>query len=112
MRLVSPHASDCSPCQTLHMGWWRVVRTENGLRLAPRWVIRSHLPDLLPSLLWPRGSVLLGGRLHFCVGHLDSVHRTIEWKSTDWLVGYRTYVGPHRERETNPFDDPDSYADE
>lgn len=94
------------------MGWWYVVRTENGRRVAPRWVIRSHLPDLLPSLLWRRGLVLLGDRLHFCVGHLESVHRTIEWKSTDWLVGYRTYAGPHRERETNRFDDPDSYADE
>ncbi|MER7609762.1 hypothetical protein [Nocardioides sp. NPDC127503] len=40
------------------------------------------------------------------------MHRTIEWKSTDWLVGYRTFVGPHRERETTRFDDPDSYAAE
>ena len=56
--------------------------------------------------------MLLGGRLHFCVGLLESVHRTIEWKSTDWLVGYRTYVGPHRERDTNRFDQPESYVDE
>lgn len=94
------------------MGWWRVVRTENGRRIAPRWVTRSHLPDFLPGLLWRRGMVLLGGRLHFCVGNIESVHRTVEWKSSDWIVGYRTYVGPHREREMNRFDDPDSFDDE
>ncbi|MBC2932878.1 hypothetical protein [Nocardioides sp. zg-1228] len=35
----------------------------------------------------------------------------IEWKGYDWLVGHRPYDGPHREREPNRFDDPDSYED-
>jgi hypothetical protein len=42
-------------------------------------------------------------------GHLDDARRTIEWKSNAWLVGYRVFTEPHRERESSRFDDPDSY---
>lgn len=94
------------------MAWWRVVQTDSGPRIAPRWVTRSRLPDLLPSFLWRRGVVCFGDRLHFCVGNLAATHRTIEWKGYDWLIGHRTFTGPHREREPNRFDDPDSYASE
>ena len=52
---------------------------------------------------------MLGGRLHFCVGHVEGAHWTIEWKSYDWLVGRGEYRGPHQERELTRFDDPDSY---
>lgn len=51
----------------------------------------------------------LGGRLHFCVGNLESSHRTIEWKGNDWLVGFKSYYGAHEERAPSRFDDPDSY---
>lgn len=93
------------------MAWWQVVRTDNGHRLRPRWITRSRVPDMLPSVLWSRGLVCFGQRLHFCVGHMEAAHRTIEWKGYDWLVGRRAYNGPHREREPNRFDDPDSYEE-
>ena len=89
--------------------WWQVSRTDGRLRVHPRWVTRSRFPDVLPAWLWRRGVVTLGGRLHFCVGHLEGTHRTIEWKSYDWLIGRREYAGPHEEREPTRFDDPDSY---
>lgn len=89
--------------------WWQVSRSDGRLRVHPRWVTRSHLPDVLPEVLWRRGATLLGDRLHFCVGHLEGTLRTIEWKSNDWLVGRREYTGPHTEREPNRYDDSDSY---
>ena len=92
------HTDERAVCENRGVAWWRIVRTDKGPRLAPRWVTRSRLPDLLPGVLWRRGVVALGGRL-----------RTIEWKSYDWLVGHRVFIGPHREREPNRFDDPDSY---
>lgn len=95
--------------QTERMAWWYWSKTDRGRRLLPRYVTRSHLPDLLPSRLWQEGHEWLGGRLHFCVGHLESGHRTIEWKGNDWLVGYKPYYGAHHERVPNRFDDPDSY---
>lgn len=91
------------------MAWWYWSKTASGLRLRPRYVTRSHLPDLLPARLWREGHEWLDGRLHFCVGHLESRHRTIEWKGYDWLVGLKPYDGDHHEREPNRFDDPDSY---
>jgi hypothetical protein len=94
------------------MGWWHLVETDKGQRIAPRWVTRSRLPDLLPEVLWRRGVVCFGGRMHFCVGHLQAAHRTIEWKGTDWLVGRGTFSAAHREREPNRFDEPDSYDDD
>jgi len=103
------HTDERAVCENRGVAWWRIVRTDKGPRLAPRWVTRSRLSDLLPGVLWRRGVVALGGRLHFCVGHQDAAHRTIEWKSYDWLVGHRVFMGPHREREPNRFDDPDSY---
>lgn len=90
------------------MAWWRRSR-ESG-RLSPRYATRSRLPDFLPAILWRRGTVLLGDRLHFCVAHsVEGPHRSIEWKSYDWLIGRRVYAGDHAERQPNRFDDPDSY---
>lgn len=78
--------------------------------MTPRYGTRSRLPDWLPAVLWTKGAVVLGDRLHFCVVHSgEGPHRSIEWKSYDWLIGHRIYMGGHAEREPSRFDDPDSY---